>query len=259
MKNTIFSITVLFTVLFSNPLFSQEEGSAYKSKLLFKGSYGINIPFSDLNTNRETDYLIEHNDKVQIIPSLSALFFINKRWGVELNLKFTTLKKNAYTQEPFDQFAHDQHDENYFVTSDATSYSMHDPVVTFGIVFRLETDKMYLYPKLAVGNTPIDLINGKIELKEKDTNNSYLISYSGGAYENFFTFSPSVSAGYKFSKRFWLDFSVNASYFKADLSYTKKLTNLYTKEFQTEDIIYKKNMFDTYISVGLVYIPARKK
>lgn len=259
MKNTIFSITALFTLLFSNQSFSQEEGSAYKAKLLFKGSYGINIPFSDLNINRETDYLIEHNDKVQMIPSLSALFFINKRWGVELNLKFITIKKNVNKQEPFAQFAYDQYNENYFVNADASSYSMHDPVTTFGIVYRFETDKMYLYPKLAIGNTPVDLISGVIELKEKNTNNAYLVSYSGGAYENVFTFLPSVSAGYKFSKRFWVDFSVNASYFKADLSYTKKFTDLYTKEFQTEDIIYKKNMFDTYISLGIIYIPARKK
>ena len=259
MKNINILICLLFTVVYSNKIYCQEEGSAYKSKLLFKASYGLHIPFNNMNQNRETDYLIEHNDKAQIIPSISALFFIRKQWGVELNLKFTTLKERSKTEESFKNFANNMYNDNYFVNASSPSYSMHDPVVTFGIVYRLETDKMYLYPKLAFGGTTVDLNRGEIQLKEKNTNNAYTVTYSGGAYKSFFTVSPSVSAGYKLTKSFWVDLSVNASYFKSDFTYDKTFTNLYTKEVQTEGITYKKNMFDTYVSLGIIYIAARKK
>lgn len=259
MKNINILIGLLFMIVFSNQVFSQEEGSAYKSKLLFKASYGLNIPFNNMNQNRETDYLIDYNDKPQMIPSISALFFIRKQLGVELNLRFTTLKDNTKTEESFRQFANNQYSENYFVNTSAPSYSLHDPVVTFGIVYRLETDKMYLYSKLAFGGTTVDLNRGEIKLKEKNTNNEYALSYSGGAYKSFFTVSPSVSAGYKLTKRFWIDLSVNSSYFKSDFTYDKTFRNLYTKESQTENITYKKNMFDTYISLGVIYVAARKK
>ena len=246
-------------VVLSNQMFSQEEDSAYKSKILFKASYGLNIPFNNMNQNRETDYLIDYNNKTQMIPSLSALFFIRKQLGVELNLRFTTLKDNTKEEESFRQFANNQYGENYFVNASAPSYSLHDPVVTFGIVYRLETDKMYLYPKLAFGGTTVDLNRGEIQIKEKNTNNGYTVSYSGGAYKSFFTVSPSLSAGYKLTKRFWVDFSVNASYFKPDFTYDKIFTNLYTNEVEREQIHYKKNMFDTYISLGVIYVAARKR
>lgn len=259
MKNITILICLLVAVVFNAKLYSQEEGSTYKAKLLFKASYGLNVPFNNMDQNRETDYLIDYNDKPQMIPSLSALFFIRKRLGVELNLKFTTLKDNAKAEESFRQFADNQYSENYFVNASAPSYSLHDPVVTFGIVYRLETDKMYLHPKLAFGGTTIDLNRGEIQLKEKNTNNGYTVSYSGGAYKSLFTVSPSVSAGYKLTKRFWVDLNINVSYFKSEFTYDKKFTNLHTKQVQTENIAYKKNMFDTYISLGIVYVAARKK
>ena len=259
MKNINILICLLFTIVLSNRMYSQEEGSAYKSKLLFKASYGLNIPFNNMHLNRETDYLIEYNERTQIIPSISALFFIKKHWGVELNLKFPTLKEKGKAEESFKNFANNKYNENYFVNASVPSYSMHDPLVTFGIAYRLETDKMYLFPKLAFGGTPIDIRRGEIQLKEKNTNNAYRVLYSGGAYETVFTVAPSISGGYKLTKRFWVDFSVTASYFRPNFSFDKTFTNLYTNEVEREQIRYKKNMFDTYISLGVTYIAATKR
>lgn len=259
MKNINILICFLFTVVFSNKIYCQEEGSAYKSKLLFRASYGLNVSHTSMNQNRETDYLIDYNDKIYTTPSIAALFFIRKHWGAEITIKMPSPKNNDRNQENFRNFANNKYGENYFVNSKVSSYGVYDPAITFGIVYRLETDKMYIYPKLAFGSTPVDFSSGEIQLKEKNSNAGYRDYYSDEVYENFFTVSPSVSAGYKLTKRFWIDISINTSYFRPKFSFDKTLTNLYSKEVQTENIAYKKNMFDTYISLGIIYVAVKKK
>jgi outer membrane protein W len=65
--------------------------------------------------------------------------------------------------------------------------------------------------------------------------------------------APSVTFGYKFSKRIMANVDVQYSYFKTNIKYTEEKNNLFTKEKTTiQTIDYKKNVHTLSIGLGLI-------
>ncbi|HUH25340.1 MAG TPA: hypothetical protein VLY87_01820 [Flavobacterium sp.] len=212
-----------------------------------------------MNQGEITDYFIEYSSKKKIVPSLSAIWFIRKRFGVEADLKFVYFNDSEDSSTKFKQFANNEYGENYFVNAPSHVSNNFIPVVSFGLVYRLETEHFYFYPKFSIGITSFYSNWGSIDLKEKNTNNEYEIDFTQGkrAKDNF-TMIPAVTMGYKLTDRFWVDLNVKTSFFRSNFTYEKTLTNLYTKEVEVEKIPYKINIFETYVSVGATYVLSRK-
>ena len=81
---------------------------------------------------------------------------------------------------------------------------------------------------------------------------SYLPENEDGGYP---MINLSTSAGYKFSKRFYLNLDVGFSYFRANTKYTKTLKNLVNNTILDEETFgKKKNIFTFSPSIGLIVI-----
>lgn len=254
----IFTVLVLLLIN-GQKLYAQEESTAYSSKLMVKVSAGVNMPLTDMNQNKETDYLIEYSNKTKVIPSLGLIWFPKKHFGVEFNLKFINFSEQNKARDHFKNDVMNQFGENYYVNVYQNSFDP-SPVISFGLVYRIETERMFFHPKIAIGATSFSASWANATLKEKNSNLEYKLDYSAGDQaKDHFTVIPSISAGYKLSKRFWVDASVNSSFFKSDFLYQRTFTNLYTNEVEVENYQYKKSVVDAYVSLGVTYILARKK
>ena len=260
MKNINLLKCLLFSTLFFNCVYSQEENLLYTSKFQIKVEAGLNSPLTTMNKNKITDNFIEYSSKNNVIPSVSALWFIKKRFGVEADLKFVYFNDSEKVRAIFNEMAHNEYGENYYVTTSSPISNNFIPVISFGAVYRIETEHFYFYPKLSLGITSFYSNWGNINLKEKNTNYEYTVAYRQGkrAKDNF-TIIPAVTMGYKLSNRFGVDLNLKTSYFKSNFTYEKTVTNLYTDEIQKETTPYKVNVFDAYISVGVTYILSKQK
>ncbi len=250
MKNPFFLGWLISFVFLSN-VYSQDS-LAYKSRFQFRISGGMNIPLSDLNQNRETDFLINLENKVGVPVSLTFTFFLKKHWGIEADLKINNSTGN---EQKFKENITQQYENNFF-PSIGTGISNETPKTgTIGIVYRKETEKFYFHPKLAIGIISFETNWGRARLKERNTNIEYELTYSAGkVYQDYFCVLPSFSTGYKMSKRFWIDLETSIVFYKTNFTYEKNLLNLYTQQNQKENIEYKKNRFETNISLGLKYV-----
>ncbi|MBA5791651.1 hypothetical protein H1R17_10530 [Flavobacterium sp. xlx-214] len=259
MKNAYILIGLLGSTLFSTNIYSQEE-SLYISKFQIKIETGLNNMVTNMNQNKITDNFIEYSSENKVIPSLSAIWFIKKRFGVEADLKFVYFNNSKNALNNFTKAASNEYSENYFVKASTPVSNNFIPVVSFGLVYRVETEHFYFYPKLSLGITSFYSNWGDIDLKEKNSNYEYTVAFRQGKRANDnFTIIPAVSMGYKLTNRFGVDLNVKASYFKSNFTYEKKITNLYTKEEQVEKIPYKLNVFETYFSVGISYVLVKRK
>jgi hypothetical protein len=123
-----------------------------------------------------------------------------------------------------------------------------------GLIYRIESDKFYVYPKFSVGISSFSSNWGGADLKEKNSNNEYKLYYSPGKFpSDNFTVAPSVSFGYKLTKRFYLNMDVLASYYKTNVIF-EKTTTLNALEIQRERIDYKKDIFNISLGVGLILV-----
>lgn len=261
MKTINILVCLLFAVVFNNKAYSQEEEeSIYTNRFQLKIEGGLNIPLTNMNQNKITDYFIEYSTENKLVPSISAIWFINKRFGIEADLKFTYYNDKKDAGVNFQQFVNKEYGEKYYIKASSPVSNNFIPVISFGLVYRIETEHLYFYPKFSIGITSFYSNWGRIDLKEKKTNNEYKISYSQDkiAKDNF-TLTPSVTMGYKMSDRFLVDLNLKTSFFRSNFTYETTNTNLYTKEVeQVEQTPYKENMVEAYFSVGVTYVLSRK-
>ena len=261
MKNINILTCLLFTVVFSNQLYSQDKDSSiYTNRFQLKVEVGLNMPLTNMNQNKITDYFVEYSSESKFVPSLSAIWFIRKRFGIEADLKFVYFNDGRNTGNNFQKFANEEFGENYYVKASSPIDNNFIPVISFGMVYRIETEHLYFYPKFSIGITSFYSNWGGIDLKEKNTNNEYKISYSQEkiAKDNL-TLTPAVTMGYKLSDRFWVDLNLKTSFFRSNFTYETTRTDLYTKQVQQlEKTPYKENMAEVYFSVGVTYVLARK-
>ena len=167
MKNINILICLFFAVVFSNKIYCQEENtSLYTNRFQLKVEGGLNIPLTNLNQNKITDYFIEYSSESKLVPSISAIWFIRKRFGVEADLKFVYFNDGRSTGDNFQKFANNEYGENYYVKASSPINNNFIPVISVGMVYRIETEHFYFYPKFSIGITSFYSNWGGIDLKE---------------------------------------------------------------------------------------------
>lgn len=242
--------------------FSQDSISNYKSKLQAKPSTGFNVPISKLFKGEVTDHLFAYDDHSFYWQILSVTYFFQKHWGVEINFQAGSSKRISKRGDRLMQAMESEYGNNYYVTP-AIQYDYNDfDIMTghiqqgfFGVIYRMEYGRFFIYPKLGIGISSFDTDWREFYLKEKNSNTVLQVSYdSNGRPNEYYTAGASVAVGYKLTKRVFINLDFLTSYYKTDVSYTKTTKNLASGEQVEEKSFYKKNIFTQSFGVGLIFV-----
>ena len=254
MTRKLFFMLFLFGI-FANGVYGQDS-LAYKSKWQTKILVGMNIPITKPQT--EIDYLFQYDDySFYIQPPLAISCFFHKHWGLEANFQVGYSSGIGKRGDKFVAAMQSEYGDKYYVRAGADGPSFSFFRGYAGIIYRLETNKFYVYPKFSIGVLVFDTELKNVGLKEKNSNYEYTIWYSSTNktdYHSYFTLASSASFGYKIVKRLYLNADIMLSYFKTNTVFEKEVTNLYTKEKTAEYFDYKKNIFTLSLSAGLIYV-----
>jgi len=252
-------IIVLLFLNLLNLANAQEIVKTY-SKLHFNSSYGINIPLTNVLTGEVTDNLFDYSDNSYYWQICSASYFFSPKLGIEASIQLGFTQNTSGRADRFNAQIEKEYSEDYFVTvgsgAEYESTSLFGESVErlyFGLVYRIDKPKYVVMPKISIGVTSFYTDWGSASLKEKGTNIVYELSYdSGKRANNHFTFAPSLTFGYKLSKRMILNMDIIYSFYKTDIEYKKELRNTFTNKITTETFDYKKNINTLTIGVGLI-------
>jgi hypothetical protein len=259
MMRKLFFTLFLFGI-FANGVYGQDS-LAYKSKWQIKTLVGTNVPITKLLQGKTVDYLLIYDDHLFYWNESISCFF-HKHWGLELNFQLEGSKKLNSRADNFITSVQSEYDDKYYVQSETSG--MYDKFHFFngdigqfslGVVYRLEINKFYAYPKLLIGMISFTIDEGHANVKEKNSNYEYKVSYSGNRTQNNnFIITPSVSFGYQIIKRLYVNADIMFPYFKTNIVFEKEFTNLYTKEKTVEYFDYKKNIFTFSLGAGITYV-----
>ena len=254
------SILVAFLFMQATCLFSQKAKSIHRLEFQIKPSFGFNIPTSKLLKGTETDHLISYDDQSHYLQFIGLALFFDKHWGVEFNFQGNSSGRKSNRDQQFLQAMQTEYESNFYVTASTgasykeTNFFSGDIERGFlGVIYRLESNRFFFYPKAAIGVTSFYADWGSAYLKEKNANNVVLVYYQADKIpQDHFIVAGSASVGYKVTK--WLSLNVDAmlSYYKANVSYTKTITNLNSKLSTVEYINYKKGMPGVSVGAGFI-------
>ena len=256
-------IFFLFGV-FANNICGQDS-LAYKSKWQIRLLAGADLPITRISQGTETDNLLQFDNSafyLQPMYPITISYFFSKHWGAEFNMQGSISRKARNRSDRFVADMQSQYGDRFYVNATSTGDTDLDLSDVFsgrsflGIIYRYETDKYYVYPKFSIGLTDFSTDRGNVSLKEKNSNNEFRISYSSGdkLFKEYFTLAPSVSFGYKLSKRFFLNADIMFSHFKTDFQYKKTTTNSLTNESTIEYFDYKKGISTLSLGAGLIFV-----
>jgi outer membrane protein W len=250
--------------LFANGIYGQDS-LAYKSKWQIRLLAGADLPITKISQGTETDNLLQFDNSsfyLQPMYPITISYFFSKHWGVEFNMQGSISRVARNRNDRFVADMQLQYGDRFYVNTTSTGNSDLDLSDIFsirgflGVIYRFETDKYYVYPKFSIGLTSFNTDRGNVNLKEKNSNNEFRITYSSGdkLFKEYFTLAPSVSFGYKISKRFFLNADIMFSHFKTNFVYEKTTTNLLTNEMSMEYFDYKKDILTLSLGVGLIFV-----
>jgi len=255
-----FSFFILFTFgIFVCNVYWKD---AYKSKLQTRMIIGANIPITKLFQGTATDYLLKYEDYSYFMQIPSISFFFNKHLGFEFNIQLITSDKLWKWTDNFSASLQAEYGNRYYVyprvyDSNNNLY----PRIFVGLIYRFEINKLYVYPKCSLGVTWLLTDWGRANLKEKNSNNEFTVSYLSKARidgkersDYIFSLFPSVSFGYKILNRLYLNTDIMLSYSYTNVVFEKEFTNLYSKESTVENILYKKSFISCSFGAGLIYV-----
>ncbi|MDP1727269.1 MAG: hypothetical protein Q8M15_10840 [Bacteroidota bacterium] len=241
---------------------SAQESLNYKSKLQTNPSVGINIPITKLLNGKLTDYLIEYDDQSYYWQIISGTFFFHKYWGIEFNFQANSSNSISKRADNFLQSMQSEYGNEYFVTPSTGAGDEKVSIISgnfergyLGLIYRIESEKYFIYPKIAIGVTSFYTDWGKAYLKKKNFNDIIEISYSSGKAPNdFFIIATSATFGYKLTKRIFFNFDIGVSHYKTDLTFIKTMTDINSGQSTKEDFAYKKNVFNLSLGTGIIIV-----
>lgn len=257
---SIFTIFLFFS-FFSDKAYCQDSLN-YKSKWQTRPSYGVNIPITKLLDGRIPDNMFEYGDNSTYWQVLSVSYFFHKHWGLEFNFQGMTAGNISKRADNFSNAMKSEYEDNYYVTpSTGASYDDFNPFSGnfergfIGLIYRYEKKRFFIYPKFSIGVSSFYTDWGEAILKQKNSNNLIEVSYDSGKRPNdHFIMATSSAFGYKLTKRFYLNIDLMTSYYKTDITFTKKITDLNTNISTSEDIRYNKDIFTLSIGGGLIFV-----
>lgn len=195
--------------------------------------------------------LVNINNNSIYIQGLSLGFFFSKHWGIEANHQILVLQQQTQKQEQFEEHVRQQY-QDFFVSKKYGFYNGGDAVnkVSVGGVYRYETDKFFIHPRVGVGLAVYSAADQSFVLKEKDAHDIVQLQYNSGQSVSFLSIA-SVKTGYRLRKRLGLYVHAGASYFKPRLNYIVTQTSAIQETSQTETIHFNKPIFSYNIGAGL--------
>ncbi|MBE8712182.1 hypothetical protein [Sphingobacterium hungaricum] len=258
-------VLILFITAVVNRSIAQDYFS-YRSSLHLKQSVGINLPITKLLKGIPTDRLIHHSDLSDYVQALSATYFWNKRWGATIS--FQVVSENDYEDpDRFNQSIIEEFEKNYYITIDAISNSRNFypsggdfNQISMGVTYRIEKNRLFVYPKLSAIFNSIQTESKNINLKEKNSNNILTVNYDcGKKVSNYLSVSPGAIFGYKITKWLYATADVQFAYSKPNLVYTKTTTNVVTNAVNKEEIRYDQSLVGFSVGAGLTFALFHRK
>jgi hypothetical protein len=256
----------LFLIFFSLSIVANsvcaEESWAYQSKVQFRILAGANIPITNFLQGTYVDNLFDYADKSAYRQIISATIFFHKHFGVEFNHQPSGSPKIRKRENNFFEAVRSKYGNDYYINiMYQDMYNSHGdflwqaymPRTFLGLVYRFETEKFYVYPKVSIGMQTIYSDTSRFELKKKNSNHVYELFYSSGGRHRSFILAPSVSLGYKLHKNIFLNADIMYSRFKPNIVFQKRFTNLYTQESTVEFFEYKRNVSTLSLGLGLIF------
>lgn len=249
------------TVVFSQKKFF----SKYDMQFNINPTAGVYVPLNRLLTGGEADNLIRYNDRSWYHQDvLSYSFFFNKHWGISLNMHWLESRKVSRQDGRFTAQMQTAYGDNYYVSDTVGgNYSQNrSPTIGYlGIIYKMESNRFYWYPKLSVGYNTFDAEWRIVHLKKKNSNELmevvYQTDYIG---QSSATITPSLAFGVKLTRRIYVGLEVLASYNKVNFAYTKTTTNVNTGKVEEAYIIpYKKNLWSMAFGAGITFAFKGKK
>jgi len=255
-------VTILFFGIYSGHSFCQDSLN-YKSKWQTRPNYGINVPITRLlDGGRIPDNLFEYGDHSTYWQVLSVSYFFHKHWGIAINFLGMTGKNISKRAEAFLADMNSEYENNYYVTpSTGASYDNFNPISGnfergfIGLIYRYEKKRLFIYPKISIGVSSSYTDWGKAILKQKNSNNLIEVSYDSGKRPNdHIIMAASAAFGYKLTKRFYLNSDLMTSYYKTNITFNKKTTDLNRNVSTSESFKYIKKVFTLSIGTGLIFV-----
>ena len=257
MIRKLFLVFLFFGILMYSAV--GQNSNAYKSEWQVRFNTGANIPLTKYMQDNVTYYLLQYKAYSRL-NQLSVSHFFHKHWGVDLNFRAGSNSIIGARYSDFVEKIQSMYGDNYLKNVETSENDKDRSVFRqgyIGIIYRFETNKFYAYPTLSVGGIAMRTNYWQAHLKEKNSNNEYGVYFSTKNKQSnslFFSISPSVSLGYKLSKRVFLNSDIMLSYFRPNFTFEKEFVNLYTKESSVEYFDYKKGIFTLGLGVGLIFV-----
>jgi hypothetical protein len=254
-------VLILILLLLPFRLFSQLD-SSYRDIWQTRIQAGVNIPITSLPDSDPSANLIEYSNNSQFLQLLSATYFFNRKWGIEFNYQGISSPNLRNRHEDFSNTVTPEFSDEFFV--DVSSGAQSDRFNFFsrnfergllGIVYRIEKNRFFIQPKLALGVTSFYADWGNIDLKQRNSNRRMEVQYTPTkSVQDPFTVAPSIILGYALTRRIYVHSEVMLSHFQASFSYIKTTEDFFTNESTTETINYHKNILTLSIGAGLIYV-----
>lgn len=226
-----------------------------------KPAAGYNIPLTRLFRGDVTDQLIKYDDQSFYWQVLSLTLFFHKHWGVSFHFQANASGKISSRDERFRQLLQTEYGSDYYITHSSIDDLNKFNVVTghfdrgyLGVIYRVESNRFFIYPQLSLGVSSFYTDIETIRLKEKTTNNRMDLYYSAGdrPAKDHFTIAASMAAGYKLNKWLYLNLDVMASWYKANFTYTKTTLDVVSRQSVQEETRYKQDMLGLSVGAGLI-------
>ena len=251
----------LATVLLILNMFAWASGQKKPgpwAKWYIKPAIGYNIPLSTFPSAGITDYLIEYDDHSYYWQLLSVNWFFSPRWGLEITYQPGRSGDIAGYAGKFSKEIENRYNNGYYVNvGSGGAYAAESGIDRgyIGLVYRIEKTRYIIMPRFMIGSTSFYANWGNAVLKEKGTNNVFEIHYDPDEIpQDQFTIAPSVTMGYRLSRRFIINLDVMYSCFRTNFAYTEELRNNFTGETTSEIFEYRKYMHTLSVGAGLIVV-----
>lgn len=247
-------ILIIF-LLCTNTIFCSAQDPIKPMKWLVRSSADLTIPLSKTNYGYITDNLSDNKIGTFGWQIISFTRFFNNL-GVEMSI---TANFNPHQRNSFDRFSNAvnaKYSDGYFADISSGCIYNEPPNIekfSMGPVYKLQKRRIIYIFRFLMGSTSFYTNFGSAILKEKGTNTILDIHWSPGAVPNdFFTLNPSITTGYRVTKRLFLNLDLNYWVYNMDFTYKETIKDINSKNIITTDYHYRNLVNELNIGIGLM-------
>lgn len=235
-----------------------QEGK-YHSKWYFKVSTGFSAPLNHYTPAGRSDFLLNYSDASAYLQFVSATFWLTRKWGIEFSHATHISHRLSQKELAFKNSLVKDYGQQFFIKpSSNLEYESGESFdrIWLGAVYRIETSKLLLLPKIAYGRTSLRSGFGGALLKEKGSNTLLSLDYSIASVppdDSQTTIITGVTGLYRLSKKILLGLDVHYTHMKLDIAYEEELRNVFTEAVITRPLVYKDALHSLTFGLGLIY------